>query len=473
MTDEPVTAPVQAEEDGLAGGHHHLLMEEMARITRRVPLETEKRDVASPPQPRAGLEYAEHAYRTGLFDGSHWIGGDTGVTICERAAQVERHLLYPHKLREQLIEERAELRLVEARLAGEREDLAAIADRALKSEAMLQQAQEQRDQYLFAKSRHRIEQIQQAMDDASAGRGASEIEASQPIPPAPAALAQVFTGVGFILSWIALLFADLALSIGAIYALGFPDPIGGGTWDAVVTNLRRWTTEWMGLSVCFGITATTFFFKLLYEKIKHRRRDGLDPAMLYFLSGLCALAVISLAAFAVVRVEYLTTQMPVKVNPLLAQIATVTGSILFLVASAVCLSEGMQALSIGLWRLWPWRKDSDRDKEAEEQAMWQLPTELRTLLETAERERDELRTSLESARESVRRDEARKIELEDHTGMITERLESIRQAFLDLPAIDRDLYRLGRQHGARARRSEGAFRVIEDLLGADIAGSTT
>jgi hypothetical protein len=52
--------------------------------------------------------------------------------------------------------------------------------------------------------------------------------------------------------------------------------------------------------------------------------------------------------------------------------------------------------------------------------------------------------------------------------LLKEQIQNVKNAWGELPAIERRLYELGRQHGERARRSEGAYRFVEDMLQAKI-----
>jgi|GEM_PF-4025040 len=120
-------------------------------------------------------------------------------------------------------------------------------------------------------------------------------------------LVRLITGLFLTVCGLIFMVADIALSIAAIYALGFQD-IEGVRWSEAIFNTSLWKTHWEGVFVCLGFAAITIFFKYAYDRLVHSTK----PFKLYerIIFGLLAVACTTTVIFlGVLRADYLLKNM--------------------------------------------------------------------------------------------------------------------------------------------------------------------
>lgn len=279
------------------------------------------------------------------------------------------------------------------------------------------------------------------------------------------------TAALFLVGFAVFFLADLAVSFGAIYALGFQDPAPGLRLHTVLLNTSYWASTWDAMSICLGITATTLIFKMFYEKLKYRRREGIDPVMGVLWLLVLLLSLFAIGILAILRAEYLVAsgQHVEKVNTTLATWGTVISAILFIAIGAICLSEGLQALS-DFFRLRRTRESDTRTEDDQQRLLGAgLPASLLHRLDRCGEDVRILEERHGRLRDQAWGDEAKIELLENRIAILGAEILNADHQWADREKADGHLYQLGMEHGRNARRTEGAYSILKDRLQSQLA----
>jgi uncharacterized membrane protein HdeD (DUF308 family) len=298
---------------------------------------------------------------------------------------------------------------------------------------------------------------------------------------------RLITGLFLTLCGVIFMIADIALSIAAIYALGFDD-IGGTKWGATIFNPSKWETHWEGVFVCLGIAAITIFFKYAYERLVYSTKPFKRSEAIIF-TVISIICITTVCFLGVLRSDYLlknmaaAAQITTESNTLPAQgVTPPTGSttqpqtqgnqqdffgvsrnvafgamflvtILFPLLGAVALSEGLSRTFDGLGTILlqttkPFSRLTvlEREINAAEAQISQVDDkrkQIRQELNSAEREKQLIDQLIPVWQEAIKAYE--------------NRWETIKQ-------LERFLYIHGYEQGRILRGSQGAYRIISGIL---------
>jgi len=443
-----------------------------------------------------GLHYNTDQFRVGLNDGYAGISPQYNIDNLPQAHEINKALSYPLRPLERIAAAEAKkvwLDLFIEQRKNELEDLEKTEKDWQTRSVSLQDLRKKRlDDEFEAEEQRR----------ALAGREQAEpvVEVKEENAGQQNVLGRFVTGVFLTACGLIFMIADIALSIAAIYALGFQD-IEGAKWNEAIFNTSLWKTHWEGVFVCLGFAAITIFFKYAYERLVHstKKLRGFELAFFTTLSIICSVTVCFLG---VLRADYLLKNMqaavqidtqkltanpqspavpdstkpaPVAkdeqeffgVNHQVAFGAMLLTTILFPLLGGVALSEGLSRMFGGLGEIFHHiaRPFSRVTKKFTEVAQNAAPTALDkennmvdSRLNTVYHQRRLLRDELNNA-------EREKFLIDQLLPVWQKALEQYKDSLNEMAELERLLYMHGYEQGRILRGShQGSSKIISGIL---------
>lgn len=469
---------------------------ELPGITFRVQVnDTQPSVLPEAPPAFSGLHYSEDQFRVGLNDGYANIERELNIKNLPQAHEINKALSYPLRPLERIAAAEAQkvwLDLFIEQRKNELEELEKTEKDWQTRSVSLQDLRKKRMNDEFEAEEQRR---------ALAGKEQAEpvIEVKEESSGQQNVLVRFITGVFLTACGLIFMVADVALSIAAIYALGFQD-VAGIPWSQTIFDTSMWKSHWEGVFVCLGFAAITIFFKYAYERLVHStaKLKGFEFAFFTTLFIICSVTVIFLG---VLRADYLLKNMqaaaeidtqalmansqspavpdstkpaPVTtdeqeflgVNRQVAFGSMLLTTILFPLLGGVALSEGLSRLFGGLGEIFHniARPFSRVTKKFTEVAQNAAPTALEKENHIVDSRLNAVYHQRRQLRDELNKAEREKFLIDQLLPVWQKALEEFKAGVKNMHELEILLYQHGYEQGRILRSSQGTYKIISGIL---------
>jgi hypothetical protein len=458
-------------------GSASLLGHELPGITYRVDItSTEPANLPNMPEGFRGLSYNMKSFQIGLTDGYQGISPTYNLEGLDQIVEVDKALSHPLRVYEKIAASEAKNVLLESRIQASETELAELEGQKKEMKQELDRLSTLREQQVTDELEYEKQQVQawrneqqeakQEVHNAEAEREKEPEESNEKVTHNP--FAKLITALLFLMGGLIFMIADVALSIAAIYALGFKDP-QGGTWRDTVANPAAWITHWDGFFICLGIASITLVFKYIYERLVDTT-DAIGPREKIILGITILGGIGTIGMLGYLRAEYIIgNQQVVGASPRVAFWSMFITTAFFPMAGAVLLSVGLKRTFESLGSMFRTvRKTTDRFISPDKKVTTpKQPPKLEvigreiTIIEEKLRVIDDKRKQLEQDLGNAKRERALISKL---IPIWSEAIKVYDDRWRGIAYLERLLYIYGYEQGRILRGSQGAYSVISGIL---------
>ncbi len=520
-TDEELFLPIQDRQV-----YEELEGNTLPGVTYRVnTMATKSLQLPGLPEEYKGLAYDMTQFNIGLTDGYLGVSPKQNLENLSESCELEKAMAYPLRINERIASNEAKRVALAEDIARRQSELEKLETEIAREEMSLGSLQEQREAFIkdeiaFEQSliEHRrnehleiekndiqrrineiearfLEREREQLEKIEELQKNKDIEEEEETVRKHHPLAKLITGLLLVAGGAVFIIADIALSIAAIYALGFRDvtvDAGGDSvvipWSEAIFDFAVWGTHWEGVFVCLGIAALTFFFKFLYERmIFDKIPIGLHEK--YILIGLSVLTLITILFLGKIRADYLINEVVQANQAMAAQTNGTSGNtflgvsqqdafwgmflttLLFPMIGALMLSEGLNRMFRSLGRLnWVQVRDvmpGAKEKEAvfETRAYEPaLPQRLDSEIKRREKNLVQLNDNRNKCQSALLRFRKESKQIECLIPVWREASAAYQGRWDKVLVLEKLLYIQGYEQGRLLRTNRGAYSIISGML---------
>lgn len=475
---------------------------ELPGITYRVHTSaTQPSVLPDAPANFGGQVYNMEQFKIGLNDGYAGMSPVHNIKNLVNTQEIEKALSYPLRPNERIAAAEAKKVWLDLAIEQRKDELEKLDQKEQALRPRLDSLLEQRDKRVKDEIEFENQQIENSRQEKQADKESIEtLDENTEEANHQNMFVKLITGLFLTLCGVIFMIADIALSIAAIYALGFQD-VGGIKWGETIFNPTYWKTHWEGVSICLGIAAITMFFKYAYDRLVHSPTPFKRVEAIIF-SVISVICVTTVCFLGVLRADYLLKNMSVAaqetvqsntatapeasaptrstaqpqtqgnqddflgVSKTVAFATMFLTTMLFPILGAIALSEGLSRTFGGLGLiLQETAKPFSRLTEKVSTAMQQSgPATLEREINTTEAQISQVDDKRSLIRQELNAAERQKQLVDRLIPVWQNALAAYDNRWQAIKQLERLLYIHGYEQGRILRGSQGAYKIISGIL---------
>lgn len=436
--------------------------------------ETEEIKLSNVPDDFKSRIYKEKQFEIGISDGYHGIPPKFNLNILESIQSIEKTLSYPLRIKEKIALYKAKKRMFEVELNNRNNKLNEIdktkndIENELKSlRKLYNDIEAENFQTEVNLKKKELERLINEEDDRIEQNSQEKLKQNQSIKHSN--IVTFISGLLLTISACFFVMADIALSISAIYALGFKDK-NSLKWGDVIFDTSKWDTHWEGISICLAIAFITFFFKYIYDFFRDEKLS-LSKKQKYVMVPIGLICVVTIFVLAILRAEFLVNnalenKLFLGVHPMLAKVSFILPTISFPFIGAILLSEGLHKIFTTFSKLYkvPYTKISSIRNWSKITNVDFQPGTLKEKIIEKEEKKTEITEKLEEVKDIIVKIQARIEQIDQHIPLWNDAIDSYNERLLAIPGMDNSIYLHGYELGKTFKAKSGPYRLLVEKM---------